>query len=82
MRMLAGLLAAASLVLSFSGANAQPRRIGVQKAVYPHCTRMRDPVACTCALANGGNIGPRGYWYYSSRATPAYLGCMRQAGRA
>jgi len=82
MRVIAGLLAAAAIVLTVSAAAAQQRRVGFQIQIDPRCVRMAQPVACTCALANGGNIGPRGYWYYSHRATPAYTACMRQAGRA
>ncbi len=81
MRVVTGLLAAASLGLMVLPASAQSA-LALQKQIYPRCARMKDPVACTCALQNGGNIGPRGYWYYSHRAVPAYTACMQQAGRA
>jgi hypothetical protein len=30
--------------------------------IDPRCTRMRDPVGCTCALENGGYITTQGNW--------------------
>jgi hypothetical protein len=77
MRVVTGLLAAASLGLMVLPASAQ----AVQTQIYPRCARMKDPVACTCALETGGVITPRGYWTYSSRNTPVYFECMRRAGR-
>ncbi len=81
MRVLAALLAAASMIVIAAEAVAQQRQY-VSMQVNPRCVRMKDPLACTCALQNGGNIGPRGYWYYSHRTVPAYTACMQQAGRA
>ena len=81
MRFVTGLLAAASLGLMVLPASAQ-RGQAVQTQIYPRCARMKDPVACTCALETGGVITPRGYWTYSSRNTPVYFECMRRAGRA
>jgi hypothetical protein len=81
MRAIAALLAAATTILIATEAVAQHRR-WASTQVNPRCVRMKDPVACTCALQNGGNIGPWGYWHYSARAAPAFTACMQQAGRA
>lgn len=75
---IAAILATTSIVLLAAEAVAQPRQWGAMQ-VNPRCVRMKDPVACTCALQTGGDIGPRGYWHYSHKAAPAYTACMQQA---
>lgn len=44
------------------------------------CARLRNPQACTCALAIGGRLEPvqGGYrWTYDGRQAPAHAACMR-----
>jgi hypothetical protein len=82
---IAAILAATSTLVLAAEAAAQPRQWaypGGTMQIDPRCTRMKDPVACTCALQTGGDIGPRGYWHYSHKAAPAYTACMQQAGHA
>jgi hypothetical protein len=56
-----------------------------QAKIDPRCKRMKKPVACTCAVQNGGYIDTAGHWHSKTgrRGSPsndAYIECVRRKG--
>jgi len=68
-------------VFRFSAAAA------AQQEIDSRCTKMRDKVGCTCAVQNGGQIGPycsdkfKTGWCYPARGLEGYVQCMHRYGR-
>ena len=56
--------------------------------IRPECRKEKRPLACTCALNNGGHKTPTG-WVASGRdinrtgsTNEAFVECQRKAGRS
>jgi hypothetical protein len=55
--------------------------------IAPQCKGMDDPIGCTCAVQNGGGIGPRRgggrVWFSKLRANSptneAFVNCQKRA---
>jgi hypothetical protein len=73
---------AAAIVLGVAaGQSAQAAGM----AIDPQCAGMAEPVACTCALQNGGTVRPSHgemRWYGPRGSQDATNKCMRAAGGA
>ena len=56
------------------------------QSIRPECAKMRDKIACTCALNNGGGITAHERWYSVHGPTTrprnqAFTNCMIRSGR-